>query len=196
MGTLSPNPPCPSEEKEQLRGQANLSLSQLKAFSSQMGSWLCMAQRIEGYLGNDMLSVTTPPVLPDKWKRFKSVEINLSPGPQGSSLRPLHKSIRMLNFQQPCVGCTDHRDIIAAEFRCLIFLVFTTFSKRQFKWTGERMRFKLSAYVYLRSFPLPPSSCCPSWSTDKDRLMTKPGQPVEFLGHLSSKCCWDPFIDD
>lgn len=93
-----------------------------------------MAQRIEAYLGNDMLSVTTPPVLPDKWKRFKSVEINLSPGPQAPVCdhytRASVCSTVFRFFQQPCVGCTGHRDIIAAEFRCLIFLVFTTFSKK------------------------------------------------------------------
>lgn len=82
-----------------------------------------MAQRIEVYLGNDMLSVTTPPVLPDKWKRFKSAEINLSPGPQAPVCdhytRASVCSTVFRFFQQPCVRCTDHRDIIAAEFRCL-----------------------------------------------------------------------------
>lgn len=93
-----------------------------------------MAQRIEVYLGNDMLSVTTPPVLSDKWKRFKSVEINLSPGPQTPVcyhyIRAFVCSTVFRFFRQLCVRCTDHRDIIATEFRCLIFLVFTTFSKK------------------------------------------------------------------
>lgn len=95
-----------------------------------------MAQRIEEHLRNDIFSVTTPPVLPDKWKRFKSVEISLSPPPKSPApvcdhyTRASVCSTVFRFFWQLCVRCTDHQDITATEFRCLIFLDFTTFSKK------------------------------------------------------------------